>query len=79
MKIGEVYQLKDGKYGSVDSYNGAVIEKFTLPHGQQTWSMEQVLPLCSQNSESLLAEKGQKLGGRSRKGPLLHGISLNLM
>ena len=36
--IGEINELKEGKYGAPEAYLGAAIEKFTLPNGKQAWS-----------------------------------------
>ncbi len=35
LKIGEIYELKDDKFGTPESYLGAGIEKFTHPDGTE--------------------------------------------
>ena len=80
--IGEIYELKDDKYGPPEAYLGAVIEKFTLPDGKQAWSMraDKYCKAAVETVKDVLAEDGRELksGKRSDKGPLPPGYKPEL-
>ena len=82
MKIGEIYELKDGKYGAPESYLGAGIEKFTLLDGTEAWSMnsDKYCKAAVETVKTMLAEEGKELksGKRSHKGPLPPGYKPEL-
>ena len=75
-------KLKDDKYGPPDSYLGAVIEKFTLPDGNEVWSMraDKYCKAAVETVKNLLAEDGRELksGKRNHKGPLPPGYKPEL-
>jgi hypothetical protein len=68
MKIGEIYELKDGKYGAPESYLGAGIEKFTLPDGTEAWSMksDKYCKAAVETVKTMLAEEGKELKSGKR-------------
>jgi hypothetical protein len=82
VKIGEIYELKDDKYGAPESYLGAGIEKFTLPDGMEAWSMksDKYCKAAVETVKAILLEEGRELksGKRNHKGPLPPGYKPEL-
>ncbi len=82
LKIGEIYELKDDKFGTPESYLGAGIEKFTLPDGTKAWSMksDKCCKAAVETVKAMLVEEGGELksGKRSHKGPLPPGYKPEL-
>ncbi|KAL7474915.1 hypothetical protein ACHAW6_000858 [Cyclotella cf. meneghiniana] len=69
-------ELKDDKFGTLESYLGAGIEKFTLPDGTEAWSMksDKYCKAAVETVKAMLVEEGK----RSHKGPLPPGYKPEL-
>ena len=63
LKIGEIYERNDDKFGTPESYLGAGIEKFTHPDGTKAWSMksDKYCNAAVETVKAMLAEEGREL------------------